>query len=104
MDDLGRARRGQVRIGSADRDEGDVDVAELLEIRGGKRMAEIAKVADDEIVEADREHRVAPAVVALVLVMEGADAGDQDLVDFILTRPAEDHRLAADGAEARVAR
>ena len=36
--------------------------------------------------------------------MEAAQAGDEDLVHLVLSRPAQDHGLTCDGAEACVSR
>ena len=74
----------------------------LLEIGGGKRVAEIAEMADDEVVEADREDRVPSPFGPFSSSWKAADTGDEHLVDLVLSRTAQDHRLAADGPEAGV--
>src|SRR5207237_5797793 len=66
--------------------------------------SEIAEIAYDEVVEADREHRVPAARRALLVVVECAHTGDEDLPDFVLPRTAKDDRLPADRFETRMPR
>src|SRR5437870_9606353 len=61
MDDLGGLRGGQVDVGARDRNEDDVDVPDALEVGGRQLVAEVAQVADDEVVEPDGEDGVTSA-------------------------------------------
>ena len=104
VDDLRRHGGRQIDVGPADRDERDVDLAHALEVRRRQHVAEIPEVADDQVVEPDREERVLAARRSLLLVMEGADARYEDLLDLVLAGPGEHHGLAPDGPHAGVAR
>ena len=66
-------------------------------------MAEIAEVADDEIVQPDREYGVSAAHRALGVVVEGPDTGHKDLVNLVFAGAAQHDRFAADRLETRVA-
>src|SRR5205814_6174870 len=94
---------GKIDVPSGDRDEQDVNVAEPGEIGRGKHVAQIDKVADDEVIQPDREDGVPPTDRALGVVVEGPDAGHQHLVDLVFPGPAEDHRLAANRLETGMA-
>ena len=104
MHDLRRLRRRQVGIGAGDRHEHDVDVAEPLEVCGRQLVAEVAEMADDEVVEPDGEDRVAASRGALVVVVKCRDTGHQDLFDLVLAGPSQHDRLPADRAQTGVPR
>src|SRR5437762_2083428 len=103
MDDLGGLRRGEIHVATRDGHEHDVHVADALEIDGGKLVAEVAEVADDEVVQPDREYRVPSPGRAFGVVVEARDARHEDLVDLVLAWPAQHHGLPANGLETRVA-
>src|SRR6185503_4403454 len=64
------------------------------------RMPVVAEVADEQVIEADREDGVAAARRALVLVMEGPEPSHKDLADLVLAGAAQHHGLARDRLEA----
>src|SRR5438309_4902469 len=84
MDDLGGLRGGQVDVGARDRNEDDVDVPDALEVGGRQLVAEVAQVADDEVVEPDGEDGVTSARRAAAVIVERADPRDENLVHLVL--------------------
>ena len=55
-----------------------------------------------QIVQPDREDGVPATLGALFVIVKGANRRDEHVVDLVLSRATQDHRLSCDGAEAGV--
>jgi hypothetical protein len=62
-------------------------------------VAEIAEMADHEVVEPDGEDGVPSAGRTALVVVERADTGNEHLAHFVFTRAAQDDRLPTDALE-----
>ena len=84
---------------AADRHAGDVDRADLAELLLGEEVGDVAQVDDVDAVELDDEGDVPSALGAALVVAEGADPVEQDVLDLVLARAVEDERLLQAGRE-----
>ena len=65
----------------------------------GQQVADVAQVQDMDPVHLDREGDLLATFRASRIVSVGPDAGDQDFLDLVLTRPIEDERVIQAGRE-----
>ena len=84
--DLGGASR--IEMPAAGGDQEDVDVGHRLGLLFRERVTQVAQMADDHAVQLDQVRRVVPALRAVRLILMGADAGDEDVVDLVLAGPS----------------
>ena len=62
-------------------------------------MTEIPEMCNGHIVDMRHKHHITAEVGALLLVVEGAYAGNQDATDFVLTGPIEHVERLLEGAQ-----
>ncbi len=61
-------------------------------------------MADHEVVQADREYRIATTHAALLIVVKARNTGHENLVDLVLSGATQDDGLPCDRFEAGVPR
>jgi hypothetical protein len=90
----------QIAIGTTTLASSGADVGELVL---GEEVADVAEMNDVDAVQFHGEGHVAAAFFAAVIVAEGSDAGDQDILDFILARTVETEGLFQAAGDNRAA-
>src|SRR5439155_12646981 len=89
------------RLGRADRfaaahwDEQHVHVADLVELLGRQLVPKVAQVAEDDVVHVDDVDGVLAKLGALLAVVVGAHAGDQNAADLVFACAVDREALIA---------
>ena len=86
---------------ATERDAGDVDRPDVAELLLGQQVADVAEVDRVHAVDLDDERDLLAGLGAAGVVAIGPDAGDQDLLDLVLTGTVEHERVIEAGREER---
>src|SRR6185437_9109389 len=93
--DLADHLRGSrhVQYGAPRRDEQHVHGTDFVDLLGVQDMAQVAEVAEPDILHLDDVDRVAASLPSGYAIMEGSYPRDQHAPDFILTRTLNHFRI-----------
>lgn len=89
---------------ATNRDQQDIDVANILHLLSTQSVPEVAQMANREFVQLDDVDSVLAPLPAFLTIMEGCEADDESIGYFVFAGALDDFGLASDALDVGVAR